>query len=74
MGEWRYEPAKPESRNVGSGWFLSGLLLLFIGLKLTGHIDWSWWWVLAPAWVPAGAAVIFLSWTVITLWDWEDQH
>ena len=28
--------------------FLSLLGLLFIGLKLTGHIDWSWWWVLAP--------------------------
>jgi len=21
-------------------------------LKLTSHIDWSWWWVLAPLWVP----------------------
>ena len=25
--------------------------LLFIGLKLTDYIDWSWWWVLAPLWV-----------------------
>lgn len=32
---------------------LPGLLLvLFLGLKLTGNIDWSWWWVLAPMWVP----------------------
>lgn len=30
--------------------FLSLLALLFIGLKLTGHIDWSWVWVLAPLW------------------------
>ena len=31
----------------------SGLLtILFIGLKLTGHIDWSWWWVLSPLWIP----------------------
>lgn len=28
--------------------FLSVLCLLFIGLKLTGHIDWSWWLVLCP--------------------------
>lgn len=28
------------------------LLTLFIGLKLTGHIDWSWWWVFSPFWVP----------------------
>jgi len=31
--------------------FAELLTLLFIGLKLTGHIDWSWWWVLAPAWI-----------------------
>lgn len=39
------------------------LLLLFIGLKLTGHIDWSWWWVFAPVWVPlavfVGVATVF---------------
>ena len=27
------------------------LAVLFIGLKLTGHIDWSWWWVLSPVWI-----------------------
>lgn len=32
--------------------FLSLLLLLFIGLKLGGIIDWSWWWVTAPFWIP----------------------
>lgn len=26
------------------------LFLLFLGLKLTGNIDWSWWWVFAPIW------------------------
>lgn len=30
--------------------FLPLLFLLFLGLKLTGHIDWSWWWVTAPIW------------------------
>jgi hypothetical protein len=28
--------------------FLGLLGLLFIGLKLTGHITWSWWLVLLP--------------------------
>tara|TARA_Y100000034_G_scaffold136791_1_gene215806 strand:- start:3008 stop:3241 length:234 start_codon:yes stop_codon:yes gene_type:complete len=32
------------------------LLVLFVGLKLTGFIDWSWWWVLAPAWGPVAVA------------------
>lgn len=27
------------------------LTVLFIGLKLTNHINWSWVWVLAPFWV-----------------------
>lgn len=32
--------------------FTTLLAVLFIGLKLTGHIDWSWWWVLSPLWIP----------------------
>jgi hypothetical protein len=28
--------------------FLSVLTLIFITLKLTEFIDWSWWFVLAP--------------------------
>lgn len=40
------------SRNSGVGFF--GLLtIVFITLKLTGYITWSWWWVLAPIWIPA---------------------
>lgn len=41
---------------ASGGTSLLGLLgLLFVGLKLTGFIDWSWWWVTAPFW--GGAAV-----------------
>lgn len=28
------------------------LAVVFIVLKLIGVIDWSWWWVLAPVWIP----------------------
>ena len=39
------------SSSSGVGFF--GLLaILFIALKLTGYIGWSWLWVLAPMWVP----------------------
>ena len=34
------------------------LLVLFIVLKLTGNIDWSWWWVLSPLWVALGLGVL----------------
>lgn len=29
------------------------LFLIFMTLKLTDNIDWSWWWVTAPLWIPA---------------------
>lgn len=32
--------------------FFGLLTILFIGLKLTHFIDWSWWWILAPIWIP----------------------
>lgn len=47
-----------QSRTVqtqGGIGFLGFLAILFIGLKLTGYITWSWWWVLAPLWVPLAA-------------------
>ena len=41
---------------------LLGILgLIFITLKLTGYITWSWLWVLSPFWIPfAILSVIFL--------------
>jgi hypothetical protein len=51
------------SNNTSSGGigFIGLLTILFIGLKLTGHITWSWWWVLFPAYgVPAILIVVLL--------------
>lgn len=33
------------------------LFLIFLVLKLTGYITWSWWWVTAPLWMPAAAGI-----------------
>lgn len=36
----------------GGGVSLSTVVgVVFVILKLTGVIDWSWWWVLAPFWI-----------------------
>lgn len=35
------------------------LFLIFLVLKLTGYIRWSWWWVTAPMWI-AFAPILFL--------------
>lgn len=29
-------------------------------LKLCGVINWSWWWVTAPLWIPCGLGIIIL--------------
>lgn len=52
-----------ESTTSSGGIGFCGLLtIVFIVLKLLGKITWSWWWVLAPSWVPlAIVLVIFLA-------------
>ena len=41
------------SKNSSSGLSLAGVLfIVFLVLKLTGNIDWSWWWVTSPLWIP----------------------
>jgi len=37
---------------------MGALFLLFLGLKLTGYIDWSWWYVTMPLW---GGVGLFLA-------------
>ena len=49
------------NRDTSGVGFLGLLTLLFIGLKLTGFITWSWIWVLAPLWIPMGIALLVLS-------------
>ena len=52
--------ASGETRSGGVG-FLGVLTILFIALKLTGVIGWSWWWVLAPLWLPWAVALSALA-------------
>ena len=41
-------------KNIKSGGigFFGLLTVLFIGLKLTNYINWAWYWVLGPLWIP----------------------
>ena len=41
--------SKSSSSGLGIGTIL---FLIFMVLKLTNYIDWSWWWVTAPLWIP----------------------
>lgn len=51
-----------ETKRSGIG-FTGLLTILFIGLKLTDHIAWSWWVVLLPMWLPlaVGFAIALIA-------------
>lgn len=42
-------------------------VVFFIVLKLIGVIDWSWWWVLAPVWIPV--IIVVIAYIVISIVD-----
>ena len=50
--------------------FLSILALIFITLKLTGYITWSWLWVLSPIWIPllivVAVLIIYIAYRALT--------
>lgn len=41
--------------------FVIMLTIVFIILKLTGNINWSWIWVLAPIWIYAAGFLLLMS-------------
>nr|DAT77832.1 MAG TPA: transmembrane protein [Caudoviricetes sp.] len=46
---------------VYSGPGVLGILgVAFVVLKLTGFINWSWWWVTAPFWGPVALLIAIL--------------
>ena len=49
--------------NSGIG-FHEVLAIVFIVLKLLKIINWSWWWVLSPIWIPIGLWLILLIVTI----------
>lgn len=54
--------SKSSSGGIG---FVGLLTILFIGLKLTNNIDWSWWWVLSPIWI---VTLLFIAIVALGVW------
>jgi len=46
------------SGGIGIGMIL---FLIFMTLKLTGFINWSWWWVALPLYGPILAAILIMG-------------
>jgi uncharacterized membrane protein YhdT len=47
-----------KSSGIGFGGVLT---VLFVGLKLTGYIDWSWWWVTSPITIPVVLIIAIIT-------------
>ena len=56
------ESATATSRSIG---FAGLLTIVFIVLKLTGLITWSWLWVLPPLWISLALALLIIVVVVI---------
>ena len=45
------------------------IFIIFIILKLTNVITWSWWWITLPLWLPIaiGLGILFLAGLAVLL-------
>jgi hypothetical protein len=50
----------------GCSSFLILLFFVFLVLKLAGAIDWSWWWVFSPLWLPAALLLVTVAVLAVT--------
>jgi len=51
-----------DNKNSSSGLGLGMILfLIFMTLKLTGYITWSWWYVTLPLWGPALLVLVIIG-------------
>ena len=60
-----------QGSNTSNGILVSGLTILFVYLKLTKQIDWSWWWVLSPCWIVF--ALCFAAVLAGVIWAWIES-
>ena len=59
-----------EVKTNGEIGFCGLLAIVFIVLKLTKVISWSWWWVLSPIWIPTALVVVLLLvWVITNVFD-----
>jgi hypothetical protein len=50
-----------ESKCSGEAGLPTTLFLIFLVLKLTDTISWSWWWVAAPLWISSIIALVIFA-------------
>jgi len=65
LKKFKYKYMANNSTNSGSIGFPTLLFLVFLILKLTNVITWSWWWVFSPIWISFILGVIIIG---LVLW------
>lgn len=68
LKKWTTSTKKTKRKKHPERWFLGiilGLTGLFVGLKLSGIILWSWLWVLAPIWIIAVLMILILIYVTL---------
>lgn len=67
------EPMVSSSSSSGGIGFLGALFLVLMTLKLTGYIDWSWWWITAPLWGGLALLIFILVIIIGLFWIGEKK-
>lgn len=59
-----------ENEKIGCGTISlpNAVFIVFLVLKLTGKIDWSWWWVTSPLWISAVFLLLLVILVIIVLY------
>ena len=57
-----------EVTNSGGIGFAGLLTIVFITLKLTGVLTWSWWWVLSPIWITFLISLAIFLVALLVIW------
>lgn len=70
MTEDKVDAIINDVKNIVKQWgthrtgLLTILFTVFVTMKLTGYISWSWWWVTAPLW---GGLACFLTTLILVI-------
>lgn len=54
-------------------WFVGLLFLIFLTLKLAHVVDWSWWWITSPLWIPVSVVVVAFAVVVLVHIIWASR-
>ena len=57
--------ANDSNAKSGGIGFVGVLFITFLVLKLIKVIDWSWWWITSPLWIPLSIIVVLLVFLAI---------